>query len=250
MDTPVRAVLFDYGHTLVDFTVPEDALHGVYGEIRNRLKEEAKCELPEVADLVERVARSVTRRVDDSYAADRLVELDILELFSDALTGLGFAPRSETVQWVAEAEHTALTAHLRVPPETLLTLSRLREAGIKIGIISNAHLLPHMMRRDWNNLGISPFIDASVISSELGVRKPDPRIFQKVLSNLEVDPASAVFVGDRLFDDIGGAHAVGMRALLTREFRQEEVEPDGPTPEMVVSRLDEITPFVLQGAPA
>jgi len=240
----IRAVLFDYGHTLVDFTVPEDALHEVYAGIRERLVREAKMELPEAVELVDLVARGVTRRVDESYASDRLVELDIIELFTDSLRGLGFMPEPETVRWVAETEHEALTAHLVVPEDSLETLAQLKEMGLSIGIISNAHLLPYMMRRDWQNLGIAQHVDGAIISSEIGIRKPHPEIFRRALLELAVEPEDAVFVGDRLLDDVGGAHAVGMSAILTQQFRQETVEPDGPQPDFVVSHLLEMMEFV------
>ncbi|HEV3310029.1 MAG TPA: HAD family hydrolase [Chloroflexota bacterium] len=244
----VRAVLFDYGHTLIDFTVPEDALHDAYGVIRRRLVAEARMDLPDAPELVERVARTVTRRVDESYATDRLVELDILELFHAALGDLGFVPHADTVRWVVEAEHTALTKHLICPPETIETLRVIHDSGVKIGIISNAHLLPYMMRRDWQNLGITPFVDASLVSSETGVRKPHPSLFERLLLMLDVQPHQAIFVGDRVFDDVGGAHTAGMRAILTREFRQEEVDATTDQPDFIVDRLEDILPYVLESA--
>ncbi len=244
----LRAVIFDYGHTLVDFTVPEDALHGVYGEIRTRLVAEASVEVPEAADLVELVARQVTRRVDESYAHDRLVELDILHLFTAALTGLGFAPSPDTVRWIAETEHHALARHLHVPPDSLTALRDLRSAGLRMGVISNAHLLPYMMRRDWDALGFGQLLDDSVISSEVGIRKPHPDIFLDLLGRLGVDASEAVFVGDRLLDDVGGAHGIGMRAILTRQFRAEEVGPETAQPDFVVDRLPNIVPWVFERA--
>lgn len=246
---PIRAALFDYGHTLVDFTVPEDALEPVYDEIRDALAYEAKTELPQASDLVNLVARRVTQRVEDSYAADRMIELDILELFEESLSNLGFVPRPETVRWVAETEHTALTQHLRVPPASLDTLYRIRSAGVKIGIISNAHLLPYMMRRDWENLGIAQYVDASVISSEVGIRKPHISLFERILQELDVLAVDSIFVGDRVLDDVGGAKQAGMQAILTREFRQEEVGPEDPQPDLIVNILSEIVPYILARVP-
>lgn len=240
-----QAVLFDYGHTLTDFIVPDEALHDAYGSIRDRLAQEAIEELPQVPELVERVAKDVSRRVDESYIQDRLIELDILELFENALGNLGFTPHADTVRWVAEAEHAALIPFMACSLETVDTLREIHEAGLKIGIISNAHLLPYMMLRDWDRLGFGQLVDSSLISAEVGVRKPHPDLFTRVLGDLNVPSDKAVFVGDRLFDDVGGAHGVGMRAILTREFRQEVPDPEGEQPELVVNRIEEILPYVL-----
>ncbi len=245
----LKGVLFDYGHTLVDFTVPEDALHDVYVEIRERLVAEARVELPQSADLVEVIAGAVTKRVDESYVTDRLTELDIIELFRYALGELGLELEPETVRWVAEKEHEALASHLDISPSNRETLEKLRGMGLKIGVVSNAHLLPYMMRRDWTKLGIADFVDSSAISSEIGVRKPHRRMFETVLSALGLAPNEAIFVGDRLFDDVGGAHSLGMPAILTQEFRAELVEPGGVQPEHVVARLPEIIDYIADHFP-
>jgi putative hydrolase of the HAD superfamily len=94
------------------------------------------------------------------------------------------------------------------------------------------------MRADIEALGIGRHLNASVFSSEVGVRKPDPRIFREALSRLGTDPAETVFVGDRLYDDVNGAQAVGMRAVLTRQFRAEE-DPQF-RPDAVIDHLREL----------
>jgi putative hydrolase of the HAD superfamily len=94
------------------------------------------------------------------------------------------------------------------------------------------------MRQDLQAMGIAPFLDAETFSSEVGTRKPDPRIFRHVLERIGVEPADAVFVGDRMGDDIGGAKGVGMRGVLTREFRSEDPGPDPP--DAVIDRLTEL----------
>jgi len=256
---PLRAVLFDYGHTLVDFTVPEDALYAVYGTIRGRLMDQAEAELPQAVELVERIARRVTQAVDRSYKENRLVELDILGLFAEALKDLGLSLTPETVRWVAETEHRALSSHLVSLPETIETLRLLKEAGLKIGVVSNAHLLPDLMRQDWQDLGFGRYVDASVVSCELGVRKPHPDMFLSALRRLRVEPEKAVFVGDRVLDDVQGAHRVGMDAILTTEFShssgraasdEERAAAQSSGAELVVDRLPEILEYVLPRAGA
>src|SRR5437879_13032741 len=64
---PVRAVLFDYGHTLVDFRRTQEALHAAYEQVRARIEAVAYMEVPEILDLLERVARGVEQIVIGSY---------------------------------------------------------------------------------------------------------------------------------------------------------------------------------------
>jgi putative hydrolase of the HAD superfamily len=94
-------------------------------------------------------------------------------------------------------------------------LGRLREAGLKIGLITNSgrdvdeflahHSLP---------------VDAALTSGAHGRTKPHDSIFRAVLERLDVRPADAAMVGDSLEDDIEGARAIGMHAfLLDRDGR-------------------------------
>src|SRR5437879_4294513 len=69
---PVRAVLFDYGHTLVDFRRTEEALRQAYQRVRDRIEAVAYMEVPEILDLIERVAGGVDALVAESYREARL----------------------------------------------------------------------------------------------------------------------------------------------------------------------------------
>jgi HAD superfamily hydrolase (TIGR01662 family) len=109
--------------------------------------------------------------------------------------------------------------------DSIPTLARLREQGLKIGLVSNTS-------RDLDAF-IRHFeldVDAWISSGAHGKVKPSPTIFRAVLELLGVEPRSAVMVGDSLDDDIEGALALGMRAfLLDREGRhagRPETLPD------------------------
>jgi putative hydrolase of the HAD superfamily len=65
-----------------------------------------------------------------------------------------------------------------------------------------------------------------VLSGEVGARKPEPAIFEAALAELDVAAEDAVFVGDRLVDDVAGAAAVGMTTVHALWFRVD----DGPGP--------------------
>lgn len=242
--SPVRAVLFDYGHTIIDFKAAEENLLSCYDEVRRVLTAQASRSLPEVPHLIERVSRRVGTLIMESYEARELEELDIVNLFDTALRSMGVEIPREVARQIAEMEHRALFSALSAPPENLEVLMILREEGLKLGLVSNAALLAHLMHEDISRLGIAQHMDAAVFSSEVGVRKPHPAIFMRVLDAIGVAPAEAAFIGDRLHEDVGGAQRVGMRGILTRQYRAEPLDGANVKPDHVVDRLPDVVPYV------
>jgi putative hydrolase of the HAD superfamily len=97
-----------------------------------------------------------------------------------------------------------------VYPEVRGALAALREKGLLLAVISNwDERLPLLLER----LALTPFFDAVVTSSEVGVEKPDRRIFAEALKRLGVEPEAALHVGDSSLEDVEGAIAAGMEAL-------------------------------------
>lgn len=242
--TPVRAVVFDYGHTLVNFTLAEDRLAECYETIRQTIAAQMEREVPPAARLVEAVSKRVEEMVQESYRQRNLEEVDVVGLFETSLAGLGIELSRDEVHAIAVYEHRSMASSLRASNENLQVLRDLRDMGLRIGIVSNAHFLPEMMWEDIRRLGIAGYVDDAVFSAEIGVRKPHPAIFMKVLNELKVRPEEAVFVGDRLHDDIGGAQRLGMRGVLTHEFRQEALDSQPVKPDLVIDRLPELVPYV------
>jgi epoxide hydrolase-like predicted phosphatase len=94
---------------------------------------------------------------------------------------------------------------------------RVRNAGYKTGLLSNSWGLDYP-RDDWAEL-----FDVTVISGEVGMRKPDPGIYQLCAEQLGLPPASCVFVDD-LAPNIHGAVAVGMVGVLHRTYDETVTE--------------------------
>ena len=100
-------------------------------------------------------------------------------------------------------------------------LAALRSAGLRIGLVSNS---ARDVREFARHHGLD--VDAGISSFHHGHTKPHASIFRAVLELLGVEPAEAVMVGDTIADDIEGALALGMRAILVdREGRHEDFEP-------------------------
>jgi len=107
-----------------------------------------------------------------------------------------------TSRW---AQHT----NFELFDDTLPTLRRLREHGVKIGLVSNS---ARDVREFALHHGLE--IDAGISSFHHGKTKPHASIFRAVLDLLEVEPPEALMVGDSVDDDIEGALAAGMQAVL------------------------------------
>jgi len=96
-------------------------------------------------------------------------------------------------------------------PDVLPAFRRLRERGLQLGLISNwddrlAGLIEGM--------GLASELETIVSSADVGLHKPDPRIFELACARLGVEPDEAAHVGDHHYADIVGARAVGMRPVL------------------------------------
>ncbi len=93
--------------------------------------------------------------------------------------------------------------------DALPVLRRLRSRGLKLGLVSNTSRdLGAFVR----HFGLD--VDGWISSGTHGKVKPSPLIFQAALALIGVDAAAAVMVGDSLADDVEGARAAGMRAIL------------------------------------
>ncbi len=103
-------------------------------------------------------------------------------------------------------------------PDAPQGLADLRERGHRLVVVSNWDCsLP-----DWlGPTGLLDLVDGVVTSADAGAAKPHPAVFRKALSLAGVDGAGAVHVGDSLDNDVAGARALGIRAILV----QREGEP-------------------------
>ena len=127
-------------------------------------------------------------------------------------------------------------------PEVPTTLAALREAGLRLAIVSNfdARLFPVC-----EGLGLLPAVDAVVIAAEAGAAKPDAAIFHTVLGRFDALPDQAVHVGDSWHEDALGATGAGLRAVhLQRSgHKAGEGQPHGVP---VISNLAELTGLLIR----
>ncbi|HEY7531848.1 MAG TPA: HAD-IA family hydrolase, partial [Nitrospiraceae bacterium] len=121
-------------------------------------------------------------------------------------------------------------------PETLSVLTRLRQHGFELGIVSNFDSRLFTVLR---GLGIEQLLDTVTISSLAQAAKPAPKIFQVALEKHAAEPREAVHVGDSLRDDVEGAAKAGLTGVLL------DRKGTGKTSDVPVIRtLDELFPLL------
>lgn len=98
-----------------------------------------------------------------------------------------------------------------VPEGVPEALDRLRGAGLKLSLASNAEPL---LRQKLTDLGLAHRFDHIAISGEMGVEKPDPRFFERALEAIGVPADRAIHIGDFYAIDVVGARSAGLEAVL------------------------------------
>ena len=199
---PVRAVVFDWGGTLTPwFDVDLEQRWLVYAQL---LRPDSAHEL------------ATTLAQGERYRWDRQ-----FDSAGDTGTGALEAMFQECGIDTSSPEHTAALSqylqgwepHTHTDPDAAPLLERLRASGVRTAVLSNT-MWPRwfheqVLRRD----GVLHLFDYLLFTSETESAKPHKSVFADVLYHLDALPEESVFVGDRLFDDIHGAQAVGMRAV-------------------------------------
>ena len=146
-----------------------------------------------------------------------------------------------------DAFHKWWEPHTYTDPDALDLLKGLRERNIKVGVLSNTVWPRAEHERIFERDGLTDLIDGAVYTSDIAWTKPHPEAFRAALAAVAVDdPACAVFVGDRLYDDIHGAARVGMRTILVPHslIPPEQVGEGTGEPDATVERLADVLKVV------
>jgi putative hydrolase of the HAD superfamily len=220
----LRAVLFDWGDTLMQWAWDESLVEAGH---RAGLEAIGRDGLPQVDALAARFREAY---LPFFWLPGTVEELEYPALVRELLAHFGVEVTDAELDAFLEAEHAAWDPARRLGPATHELLEELRDRGLRLGLVSNAFDSVELLHRDLAQMGIAERLDVAVFSSEFGVRKPHPSIFEHALGRLGVEPREALFVGDDRVTDVGGAAGVGMRTVQALWFRSDE-RPDAPEPD-------------------
>ena len=163
----------------------------------------------------------------------------------------GYAPRERVftrlqnaLTWRSVPTLSRLADHWReqfprsttLRPGALELLNALRERGFTLGLVTNGPVALQQNKID--QVGIGPLFAVIVISGQVGVHKPDPRVFQRALDQLACEGGQAWFVGDHPYNDVLGAAGVGIKPIWLAGVHPW---PDGiDRPGRRIDRLEEV----------
>jgi putative hydrolase of the HAD superfamily len=110
-------------------------------------------------------------------------------------------------------------ALLVIDSKILHTIKAIHEKGVKICLISNADVIDS---KYWNQSPIAPYFSEVVFSCDVGMMKPDLRMYEYALDKLNVKAEESLFVGDGGFDELAGARRAGMKVVFTEYLEKKE----------------------------
>jgi putative hydrolase of the HAD superfamily len=203
----VRAVLFDAGNTLIRMNYVAIAEHlatrGVTATVEQIQRAEWRARVRLDADLFAHPAPGASTESGDTSA--RYVRYMLAELgISDEPTVAG------VIAW-RRGYNPPKGIFDTVEPHAAEALALVRAAGLSTAVISNSN---GSARAILEGLDLARHLDYVIDSHEVGVEKPDPRIFRLALERSGVDAEGAVYIGDLYSVDVLGARAAGIRAIL------------------------------------
>jgi HAD superfamily hydrolase (TIGR01509 family) len=203
----VRAVLFDAGGTLIHVDGERICRAAGVGFDDDGFR---RAESAAIAAV-----RAFVLEKPDSRDSER-----IPLYFDTLLSGLGVADAAERRRGAGAvvAEHQRQNLWSRRADRALETLEALRGRGYRMAVISNAD---GRVRRLLEEAGLTGHLEFVIDSAEVGIEKPDPRIFRTATDRLGLPPSACAYVGDIYEIDVIGALGASLEPVLIG---------DGPAP--------------------
>jgi HAD superfamily hydrolase (TIGR01662 family) len=210
---PFTTVLFDLGSTLIYFDSDwTEIMHQAAQDLHHKLLAMGF----NLDDTFPHNYRAVAREYY-RWRDEELVETPAPVVFRKVMADYGHSDLTDNqVQEALTALYAVSQTHWHGEEDAIPTLRKLSEAGMRIGLVSNAGY-DEDIQVLIDKAELRPYLDFIISSAACGLRKPHPRIFEMALEALNARPEETVMVGDFLEADILGANRLGMGSVwITR----------------------------------
>lgn len=214
MGNKYRAVVFDAGGTLIGNDDPlgfEKDLAAAFADLGVSASAE---QLHGLMSRLQKEARRRRKRTGGWSRTEEEQRQNVLWVSTFLLENLGV---SDDLEGKAAAIYDRFAAggFISLFGDVEPTLKGLRQRGITMGVLSN---YAPFLERNLHLLDIHHYFGFFVVSSMLGLEKPDPRIFQIAVDKVGHPPEEILYVGDSPYDDVEGAQRVGLDVILVDRF--------------------------------
>ena len=235
----VRAVIFDWGGTLtpwhqIDFAGQWHAYARQHATASGRTDQEAEA----LAERILANEREAWLRLRGDGGSARLEEIL-------AASGVRSDDPGHPAGQAAYEEFWE--PHTVTDPQVRPLWKGLRERGVRVGVLSNTIWSRAYHDAVFARDGVLDLIDGAVYTSEISHAKPHREAFAAALAAVGVDdPTSAVYVGDRPYEDVHGAQQAGLRAVLVphSDIPPDQQVPVDVQPDAVIHELLDLLPLV------
>ena len=231
MNVPLEAVIFDLDDTLHDDTA---TYHGAAERVAADVARASGISANALFAAYVKQAERFWSGLSSATLGAPLVELRAT-MWHAALCDVGLDDAA-LAQRCGAAYNAYRRDLLELWPGSLELLQRLRAAGLKLAMITNGFSETH--REKIAILKLEDAFDEIFIADEVGMVKPDPRLFRLAAQRLGVAPQACAMVGDRFDRDVRGGASVGMFTVWLNV--RDETRPTDLAADAVVSGIGEV----------
>jgi HAD superfamily hydrolase (TIGR01549 family) len=234
----IKAVLFDYGNTLVEYGPMqiEAQYVALEGELSRLFGHCDSSRLKAIRD------RQALAPYGNGYVENDM-ELITGELIEEMYQ---VVPEDAQIDALVETRYRAFVHAIEVSSDVPSLLIKLRNQ-YRLGLVSN-YPCSRSIEGSLEKTGLGDFFEAVVVSGALGYAKPHAKPFETMLDHFKLYPEECLFVGDNWLADVQGAKRMGMSAIFISQYTPyEEFKPfdDDHQPDATIHHLSELETLLL-----
>jgi len=238
---PIKLVGFDLDDCLFDSTVLSQRarIEGIDAMINLGLKIDRQKALILIDEIVKEYGSNSPKHYN--YFIRRLNEL---EKFS-----ISFIDQVRYIAAAVMAYHAQKIKHIKLYDDVVCCLEKLKDNSIKTAIITDG--VPIKQYEKILRLDIDALIDLVVISDEIGIRKPNPKLFSYCLNKFNVKGYETIYVGDNIYKDIVPAKLNDIHSVYIHRGGKYDTNVTGEkipkehNPDYEISKLDELFDIII-----
>ena len=239
--TQIKAVLFDLGETLLNFgKVDVAALFKRAGELSWNFLKQNDQPVENLKPYLFKNLLLIRLRILLSSITGN--DFDSLALLKSHGIKKGYKLTDEQWQQVNHLWYQPLREKCHLEPGVKEALNKLRQANLKLGIISNTFVSAVSLDKHLEEEGLIEFFEHRIYSYQYGFRKPDKRLFLAGAEMVDTKPENIIYVGDRIDKDVKGAANAGLRPVMKRAFTNKGKKSLNGVP--VIEKISELPALI------